>query len=161
MSGRIRGNVGRFLIVVISLVNIGASVGLVIRLSALDLASLHSAAENWMALKELLREQTHLPQVALHIYAGVVLYLLIMPVVRSQKARWFALMTVVAIALLNEVSDFIAIRHENDPYSWCEAASDIGHTIFIPAVLAILGFGRKGRHEVVNLSSATRSDDPL
>ena len=114
-----------------------------------------------MGLKEFLRHQTHLPQEALHIYAGVFLYLAIVLVLRTSRRRWIALAIVWAAALLNEISDFEAIRLGDDPYSWTEAVTDIAHTILIPVILTILP-AQSIREKAADPSpDSTEPDDPL
>ena len=95
---------------------------------------------NFQHLKIGLAHATGLEKDALHIYAGVGIYLLCLLIFRRYTVRSgvLALLITTTIALLGEALDLRYSLMANDPLNWAASLHDLINTCLLPYMLFAL-----------------------
>ncbi|MFC7537742.1 hypothetical protein ACFQPG_10255 [Sphingomonas sp. GCM10030256] len=91
----------------------------------------------WYQLKELLALATGFSMDALHVVAEVLLQLVAAAALRSSVARWLPWLAVLALELINEVSDLYVEQWPQRGIQYGEGVSDLLLTLALPTVLLL------------------------
>jgi hypothetical protein len=79
-----------------------------------------------------------LPKDALHIYAGLIVFLGAAALFRRPLSSWLPLGAVLLAALAGELWDVIDTHNAREPIHWWRNWHDVWNTLFWPAVLFLL-----------------------
>lgn len=98
----------------------------------------------FVELKELLLGSFGLSNDAMHIHVGLVLFLGMLLVLRGKGGLWLPMLLLVALSLVAEAFDVLALLAVRSPIDPMESVRDVGSTLFWPLVLsAMLAFWRR------------------
>ncbi len=96
-----------------------------------------SALKSWYETKMAIEHASVVSSDALHLFAGMLLWLLAALVLRRRLADWFPWALVSAAALFNEGVDLWVERWPSPRQQYAETAKDILLTIALPTVLML------------------------
>ena len=96
------------------------------------------SAADWYQVKLFAQHASGFSMDALHVIIGVVLLLVIAFVFRSSVARPLPLLAVLALEILNEMSDFRVERWPNPGMQFGESAKDIALTMILPTLIFLV-----------------------
>ena len=91
----------------------------------------------WWELKQLVEQSTGFSMDALHVVAGVAVQLFAAALLRSTVARWVPWLIVLALELLNEISDFTIERWPDLQMQLGESVKDVLLTMALPTLLLL------------------------
>ena len=97
-----------------------------------------AAAVDWYQFKLFAEHASGFSMDALHIIVGVVLQLVIAVLFRSSVARRLPLLSVLALALINEANDFRVEIWPDLGMQFGEAAKDVVLTMFVPTLIFLV-----------------------
>ena len=97
-----------------------------------------TAAVDWYQVKLFAERASGFSMDALHVVAGVVLQLVFALLLRSSVARPLPLLLVLALALLNEASDFRVDVWPDLGMQLGESAKDLGLTMLVPLLIFLV-----------------------
>ena len=101
------------------------------------------SADDWYQVKLFLEHASGFSMDALHVILGVVLQLAFAFLFRSSVARPLPLLSVLALELLNEASDFRVEIWPQPGMQFGESAKDIIMTMALPVLLFVVARYRK------------------
>lgn len=91
-------------------------------------------ADFYQNIKSLVDNFTFLSRDVLHVYGGVLFFMLWIVVFKKQ--RQILCLTIISIAaLVNEILDILFVLKRTNNINWTENISDIFNTIFLPFLL--------------------------
>jgi hypothetical protein len=98
----------------------------------------------WGDFKEDLSHVLHVPQAALHVAIGLLLYPLFARWMGVRWGSWRPLLPIAALELANEVIDVLRYFLSNWPWTPVNTFNDVVLTL-LPVALVVLGY-RRWRH---------------
>lgn len=102
-------------------------------------------ADAFYALKQVLLGLVPLSADAMHMHVGLLLFLVIAALVRSERRFTIAFLAVLATCLAGEALDLVYDLHAGNAPRWRNGIKDIIGTMLWPGVWAIL-WSRRRRH---------------
>ena len=102
-----------------------------------------AAVLGWETLKIRISDALNLSHPALHVIAGLAIYLLATPLLRARIGDWRPMIPVVVLETANETSDILRYLHSGWPWTANGTVSDVVLTLLPP--LAIIVFVRAAR----------------
>ncbi len=102
------------------------------------LQSTQASADNWYQVKLFLERASGFSMDSLHVIAGVVALLAIAFLFRISVARPWPLLSVLALELINEASDFRAEIWPQPGMQFGESAKDVILTMLLPTLIFLV-----------------------
>ena len=91
---------------------------------------------DWAAIKTVITDETGLSRDALHLLAGIGLYVPLVALLPRRAGPWLAWLLILIAALANEWADYLK---ETWPGQGSETAKDLVTTMALPTLLLLLG----------------------
>ena len=85
-------------------------------------------------IKSIIEEITFLSRDVLHIYGGVLFFMLWILVFKKKKQA-FCLLIIYTIAIFNEILDISFYLNRKNRIDWTESIIDLFNTVFLPTLL--------------------------
>ena len=102
------------------------------------LEGLRLSATDWYQTKVFVEHASGFSMDALHVMIGAVLQLVIAFLFKSSVGRWFPLLAVLVLELINETSDFVVDIWPSASMQFGESAKDVMLTMFVPTLLFLV-----------------------
>jgi diacylglycerol kinase len=96
------------------------------------------SATDWYQAKVFFQHASGFSMDALHVMIGAVLHLVVALIFRSSVGRWFPLLAVLVLELLNEASDFVVDIWPSASMQFGESAKDVMLTMFVPTLMFLV-----------------------
>jgi hypothetical protein len=96
------------------------------------------AATAWRHGKDAIEQAVSVDNVALHVMAGLALFVGMAALISGPRKRELAWIAVLSVAVWNEVVDITTERWPEITQQYAEAGIDLVATMILPTVLAIL-----------------------